>query len=84
MGHDECRHLLEDLSPYLDGEASEAVCAEIEQHLIDCEDCRVMIDTLRKTVYLYRNLPQPEMPDQVRERLYKKLDLTEFFLKRAG
>ncbi len=75
--HD-CRHLLDDLSPYLDGEASEAVCAEIEQHLQECENCRVMVDTLRKTVYLYRNLEQPQLPEQVRERLFKKLDLTDF------
>lgn len=78
MEHQDCRHLLDDLSSYLDGEASAIVCAEIEQHLQECADCRVLVDTLRKTVYLYRSLPQPAMPHQLRSRLYKKLDLTEF------
>lgn len=79
--HGECQHLLHDLSLYLDGEASAALCAEIEQHLRECDNCRVMVDSLEKTVYLYQHLPQPELPDDVRERLYKKLDLTEFLPK---
>ena len=75
--HD-CGHLLDDLSLYLDGEASATVCAEIEQHLQDCQDCQVMVDTLEKTVYLVRKLPQPALPGDVRERLFKKLDLSEY------
>lgn len=75
MDHESCRHLLGDLSLYLDGEASAELCAEIEQHLAGCEDCRVMVDTLRKTVFLYRDLPKPDLPASARERLHKALDL---------
>jgi anti-sigma factor RsiW len=71
----ECRHLLGELSEYLDGEASAEFCAEIERHLADCEDCRIVVDTLRKTVLLYRDLPQPGLPAGARERLYRALDL---------
>jgi anti-sigma factor RsiW len=74
-----CPHLLENLSDYLDGEASAELCAEIERHLDGCTDCRVVVDTLRKTVALYRELPQPELPSEARLRLYKSLDLSEFF-----
>ena len=74
----ECGHLLGELSLYLDGAASAAICAEIENHMRDCEDCRVTVDTMAKTVYLYRSLPQPQMPEGLRRRLYKKLDLVEF------
>jgi anti-sigma factor RsiW len=77
MAHDECRHLLGELSAYLDGEAAEAVCAELERHLADRADCRVVVDTLRKTVLLYRTAPQPGLPEAARERLYKALDLPE-------
>lgn len=75
MSPHECRHLLGGLSEYLDGEASSELCAEIERHLADCEDCRVVVDTLRKTVLLYRDLPQPGLPAGARERLFKALDL---------
>jgi anti-sigma factor (TIGR02949 family) len=73
-----CRDLLDGLSDYLDGDAPTELCAEIERHLAECNKCRVVVDTLRKTVTLYHQLPQPEMPESVRERLYKRLDLTEY------
>ena len=75
---DNCHHLLDDLSDYLDGEASAAVCAEIERHLATCDNCRVVVDTMNKTVLLYRDLPQPTLPDDVRSRLYQSLDLEAF------
>ncbi len=78
MATTHCQHLLEDMSAYLDGEASAELCAEIERHLSGCEDCRVVVDTLRKTISLYHELPQPELPPEARLRLYKSLDLTEF------
>ena len=74
-GRDHCDELLGDFSDYLEGEASAAVCAEIERHLEGCGSCRIVVDTLRKTVYLYHQLPQPELPGEVRERLYKTLNL---------
>lgn len=78
MEHKNCQHLLDDLSDFLDGEASAEVCAEIERHLAGCEDCRVMVDTLRKTIILYRELPQPEIPQDARQRLYQALDLNDY------
>jgi len=70
-----CQHLLGDLSDYLDSEVSAELCAEIEEHMDGCDNCQVVIDTLRKTIVLYRGMPQPDMPDNVRQRLYKALDL---------
>lgn len=81
MEHENCQHLLDDLSDFLDGEASAEVCAEIERHLAGCENCRVMVDTLRKTVILYRELPQPELPQDARQRLYQALDLEVYLTK---
>ena len=78
MMSNNCHHLLDDLSSYLDGEASAALCAEIERHLETCKNCRVVVDTMNKTVLLYRDLPQPALPDDVRSRLFQSLDLQEF------
>ena len=75
-GH--CRHLLWALSDYLDEEASDAICVQIDQHLADCPDCRAVVATLRRTVRLYHQLPQPGLPHAARERLYRSLDLSEF------
>ncbi len=81
MPSENCHHLLEELSAYLDGEASQELCAEIERHLADCDNCTAVVDTARKTVWLYRNLPQPSMSDDAKKRLYKSLDLSEFLTK---
>ena len=78
MPHENCRDLLDGLSDYLDGEASAELCAEIRRHIADCDKCRVVVDSLGKTVKLYRQLPKTDLADQVRERLYKVLDLSDF------
>ena len=70
-----CHELLGDLSEYLDGNLPQTICDEIEQHMADCENCRVVVDTMRKTVDLYHTLPQPDLPDSLRQRLYKSFDL---------
>ncbi len=76
----QCRHLLDSLSEYVEGTLQEALCVEIERHLAECANCRVVVDTLRKTVYLVQTLEQtqPELPADVRIRLFHKLHLDEF------
>lgn len=79
MGHENCRHLLGNLSEYLDGALEEAVCAEIERHIAGCENCRIVVDSLRKTIYLYHQAAgAADVPQDVRQRLYHRLELDEF------
>jgi predicted anti-sigma-YlaC factor YlaD len=77
--HGNCRYLLGSLSDYIDATLEGEICAEIERHLEECENCRVVVDTLRKTVYLvHATNCDPAMPEDVRERLYKRLDLDDY------
>jgi anti-sigma factor (TIGR02949 family) len=79
-----CRHLLSSLSDYMDGELGEELCNELERHLADCQDCQIVVDTLRKTITLYRaTSTPPPIPTDVRERLYKRLHLDDFLSKEA-
>lgn len=80
MEEHNCRYLLGSLSDYIDGDAAVEVCAEIERHLENCENCRIVVDSLRKTVYLYQATASetPAVPEDVRQRLYRCLDLDEF------
>ena len=74
--HDEsCRRYLSGLSDYVDGTLSEELCRELEEHMRTCENCRIVVNTLTKTIALYRQIPAPEMPSAVKERLYKVLHL---------
>ncbi|MHB8624764.1 MAG: anti-sigma factor family protein [Aggregatilineales bacterium] len=73
-----CQDILQDLSLYIDREASASLCDEIERHLSECADCEVIVDTLQRTISLYHRLPQPEMPERLRTRLYQTFHLEEF------
>lgn len=73
-----CKSLLGSLSDYVDGTARDELCLELERHLADCEDCRIVVDTLKKTVYLYHSNTDTNLPVNVRERLFKRLNLDEF------
>jgi predicted anti-sigma-YlaC factor YlaD len=77
--HGKCKELLETLSDYVDGSLEEQLCKEIEQHMAECENCRVVIDTLKKTVSLYRGSRGEtiELPAEVRDQLIKSLKLDQ-------
>lgn len=75
---DNCPELIHELSDYIDGVAAPAICQEIERHLQECPDCKVMVDTLEKTITLYREREEDnELPEDVRRRLYLVLNLTD-------
>ena len=78
MVDENCKSLLGALSDYVDGTAQEELCRELERHLADCDDCRIVVDTLKKTVYLYHASTETDMPVAVRERLFKRLNLDEY------
>ncbi|HEY61628.1 MAG: zf-HC2 domain-containing protein [Anaerolineales bacterium] len=75
-----CAYLLDYLSDYVDGSLNESLCEEIERHIVECEDCRIFVDTLKKTIYLYHTKEKGSatVPNDVRKRLYKRLKLEEF------
>jgi anti-sigma factor RsiW len=73
--HSDCHGLLGQLSDYVDGELEAALCVELEAHLAECPNCRVMVDTVRKTITLYRSQSPVELPSDVQDRLYKVLKL---------
>lgn len=78
MEEKHCKSLLDSLSDYVDGTAQEEICRELERHLSDCEDCRIVVDTLKKTVTLYHSTTETNLPVGVRERLFKRLNMDEF------
>ncbi len=74
-----CQQLLGSLSDYLDGELQAELCAEIEEHIRECDNCRVVVNTLRKTVELYQQTATSTgLPEPVRERLFYKLHLEDY------
>jgi predicted anti-sigma-YlaC factor YlaD len=83
MNEKNCKSLLGSLSDYVDGTAQEEFCQELERHLADCEDCRIVVDTLKKTVYLYHSSTDTTLPLPVRERLFKRLNLDDYMVTKS-
>jgi len=50
------------LSAYLDGELAAAEAAAVQEHLLDCPDCRAAFDGLRLTKRALGQLPLAEPP----------------------
>ena len=83
--NEHCKELLGFLSEYIDGALQEELCAVIDRHLAECENCRVVVNTLRKTVELYQETGVPAagepLPEDVRQRLFFHLNLEEYLKK---
>jgi len=77
-----CQIILDNLSDYLDGELEPGLCADIEKHINTCQDCQVVINTLKKTIQLYQVRDRNEtLPSEMRRRLYARLDLEDYAKK---
>jgi len=72
----DCKELLKNLNDYIDGELEGMLCAEIDAHLEHCNNCQIVVNTLKKTIHLYQEEGQEvQIPDEVRRRLLARLDL---------
>lgn len=64
-----CPEYVNELNDYLDGTLDSSLCAEIEKHLGKCENCRIMVDTLKQTVKLCRGGKEEPLPPVLESRL---------------
>ena len=76
--HQNCQALLGSLSEYIDGELPSELCKEIEKHLEGCDNWRILLNTTRRTIDLVQLPVEENVPDDVRERLFKRLNLDDY------
>ena len=78
-----CSVVLAHLDDYLDHTLAPELCAALEAHLAECENCRVVYDTLNRTLYLVHQLREtpPELPEAVEYRLFAVMNLERFLPK---
>jgi len=73
-----CPKILKHLSAYIDGELDKTTCRQIETHLESCQNCRIVVDTLKKTIDLYQqDGEKTTLPPETRRRLYACLALED-------
>jgi predicted anti-sigma-YlaC factor YlaD len=64
-----CEELLGALNDYVDGETQSALCQALQEHLADCNPCRIVIDNIRQTITLYRAGQCADLPAGLHGRL---------------
>lgn len=57
----------------LDEEIDSPKCREIKKHLDSCPDCTIYLDTLKKTVELFRRYPDVKVPKKTHQKLYARI-----------
>jgi len=69
-----CQEVLDQLSDYLDDEARAELVQQVDMHLHECVHCQVEVDTLRRTVQIYRCDEKVAIPTTLSEKLQQALD----------
>lgn len=69
----DCNEVLDQLGDYLDDEARAELCRAIEDHLHRCKDCRLEVDSLRKTIVLYQADHEVALPPTIASGLESAL-----------
>jgi anti-sigma factor (TIGR02949 family) len=69
-----CDQFLDELSEYLDESAKGQVRGELQEHIDECPNCWVMVDTTQKTLKIYRGMEPEPLPEGLRHRLMSALE----------
>lgn len=68
-----CKDFLRELSDYLDEQLDPVTKVELDQHVKECPNCWVVLDTTQKTVQIYKNCEAQEVPQGLQNRLMSAL-----------
>ena len=68
-----CEEVIHELSDYIDGELAEALLQEMESHLEECSECKLVVNQTKKTIEIFCDSEPVELPVEVRTRLHDAL-----------
>ncbi|MBI3787476.1 MAG: zf-HC2 domain-containing protein [Ignavibacteriales bacterium] len=70
-----CSDVVKHICDELDQKLNSKQCREIKKHLAKCPNCTAYLDSMTKTVRLYKLQPNPSVPQKSRKKLYAVLKL---------
>jgi len=70
-----CNEVAKYVCENLDEQLNSRKCQVIKKHLQTCPKCIKQLDSLKKTVFLYRNCPTPGISAQAHRKLIAGLSL---------
>jgi predicted anti-sigma-YlaC factor YlaD len=70
-----CKEITKHICEELDEHINTVKCREIKKHLAACPNCTAYLNSLRKTVKLYRAYPNPKLSEKCRRELFTVLKI---------
>jgi len=68
-----CKGVILEISNYVDGELDLSVKQDLERHLGECIDCKMVVDQTKLTVEVFCDSMPVELPADVKSRLHDAL-----------
>lgn len=73
-----CCDLVNHLCEYIDGDLNEETRRIFDEHLKDCKNCQIVVNTLTKTIEICKEGTEKiHLPNDVHNRLLKELGLDQ-------
>lgn len=70
-----CKSVAEHVCDELDEDINSAACRAIKKHLESCPNCTAYLDSLKKTVLIYKHTPNHRFPSKARKKLFATLKI---------
>lgn len=68
-----CKDFLNELNDYLDETCGADLRRQLEQHVSECPNCWVVVDTTKKTLSVYKGMEPQVVPEDIKNRLMDAL-----------
>ena len=68
-----CKDFLNELSDYLDETLDSDIRARLHEHVTQCPNCWVILDTTQKTIKVYKGVEPESIPQDIHSRLMSAL-----------
>jgi len=70
------REVIEKICDFMGEDLDAPACKEVIEHIENCPDCKIYLDTMQKTVTICRDLEKnKKLPIDMNKRLFKVLKL---------
>jgi predicted anti-sigma-YlaC factor YlaD len=70
-----CTSVAEHVCGELDEDINSPACRAIKKHLKSCPNCTAYLDSLKKTVLIYKRTSNPRFPAKARNKLFATLKI---------
>jgi anti-sigma factor (TIGR02949 family) len=79
-----CKDFLRELTDYLDSSLDPDTKQELDQHVQDCPNCWVVLDTTQRTLKIYKGCEPQAVPAALENKLLVALQQKMAEKKRSG